>query len=113
MLDKVSQDCFRKPGKAIFQKWGYKQEELQSKNSLTTNQTMTAHGLKILESRYSVHETIDRLEELLKSKGIISQVSLSKPLSHYLLGRWTYNIRQNGNETFLAIRGRRGERLGA
>lgn len=31
---------------------------------------MAAHGLKNLESRYSVHETIDRLEHLLRSKGI-------------------------------------------
>jgi uncharacterized protein (DUF302 family) len=31
---------------------------------------MAAHGLKSLESRYSAHETIDRLEELLRSKGI-------------------------------------------
>jgi uncharacterized protein (DUF302 family) len=31
---------------------------------------MAAQGLKTLESRYSVHETIDRLEDLLKSKGI-------------------------------------------
>ena len=31
---------------------------------------MAAHGLYNLESRYSVHETIDRLEDLLKSKGI-------------------------------------------
>jgi uncharacterized protein (DUF302 family) len=32
--------------------------------------TMAAHGLKSLESRYSAHETVDRLEELLRSKGI-------------------------------------------
>jgi len=31
---------------------------------------MAAHGLKDLESQYPVHETIDRLEELLRSKGI-------------------------------------------
>jgi uncharacterized protein (DUF302 family) len=31
---------------------------------------MTAPGLKTLQSRYSVHETIDRLEGLLKSKGM-------------------------------------------
>jgi uncharacterized protein (DUF302 family) len=31
---------------------------------------MATHGFKTLESRYSVHETIDRLEDLLKSKGI-------------------------------------------
>ncbi len=31
---------------------------------------MAVHGLKNLESRYSVHETIDRLEHLLDSKGI-------------------------------------------
>ncbi len=31
---------------------------------------MAIHGLKNLESRYSVHETIDRLEGLLKLKGI-------------------------------------------
>jgi uncharacterized protein (DUF302 family) len=31
---------------------------------------MAAHGLKSLESRYSAHETVDRLEELLRSKGI-------------------------------------------
>jgi len=31
---------------------------------------MAAHGLKNLESRYSAHETIDRLEDLLKAKGI-------------------------------------------
>src|SRR3974377_1430796 len=32
--------------------------------------TMAVHGLINTESRYSVHETIDRLEGLLKSKGI-------------------------------------------
>jgi uncharacterized protein (DUF302 family) len=31
---------------------------------------MSAPGLENLESRYSVHETIDRLEEFLRSKGI-------------------------------------------
>jgi uncharacterized protein (DUF302 family) len=31
---------------------------------------MAAHGLKNLESRYSARETIDRLEDLLRSKGI-------------------------------------------
>jgi len=31
---------------------------------------MAIHGLTNRESRYSVHETIDRLEALLKSKGI-------------------------------------------
>ncbi len=31
---------------------------------------MAIHGLINTESRYSVHETIDRLEDLLKSKGI-------------------------------------------
>ena len=31
---------------------------------------MTAPGLKTLQSPYSVHETIDRVEGLLKSKGI-------------------------------------------
>jgi uncharacterized protein (DUF302 family) len=31
---------------------------------------MTASGLKTLQSRYAVQETIDRLEDLLKSKGI-------------------------------------------
>jgi uncharacterized protein (DUF302 family) len=31
---------------------------------------MPAHGLESLESRYSVHETIERLEGLLRSKGI-------------------------------------------
>jgi uncharacterized protein (DUF302 family) len=31
---------------------------------------MTAPGLKTLQSRYAVQETIDRLEDLLKSKGI-------------------------------------------
>jgi uncharacterized protein (DUF302 family) len=31
---------------------------------------MTTPGLKTLQSRYSVHQTIDRLEDLLKSKGI-------------------------------------------
>jgi uncharacterized protein (DUF302 family) len=31
---------------------------------------MPAHGLENLESRYSVHETIERLEGLLRSKGI-------------------------------------------
>jgi uncharacterized protein (DUF302 family) len=31
---------------------------------------MAAHGLKSLESRYSVRETIDRLEDLLRSKKI-------------------------------------------
>jgi len=35
-----------------------------------TERMMAAHGLKNLESRYSVHETIDRLEHLLRSKGI-------------------------------------------
>ena len=31
---------------------------------------MTAPGLKTLQSPYSVHETIDRVEGLLKAKGI-------------------------------------------
>ena len=31
---------------------------------------MSVHGMHNLESRYSVRETIDRLEELLRSKGI-------------------------------------------
>ncbi|MBV8142029.1 MAG: DUF302 domain-containing protein [Verrucomicrobia bacterium] len=31
---------------------------------------MEAQGLKSLESRYSVHQTMDRLEELLRGKGI-------------------------------------------
>jgi uncharacterized protein (DUF302 family) len=31
---------------------------------------MATHGLKDLESRYPVHETIDRLEALLRAKGI-------------------------------------------
>ncbi len=32
--------------------------------------TMAVHGLKNLESRYSVSQTIDRLEEILRVKGI-------------------------------------------
>jgi uncharacterized protein (DUF302 family) len=31
---------------------------------------MATHGLKNLESRHSVHETVDQLEDLLRSKGI-------------------------------------------
>jgi uncharacterized protein (DUF302 family) len=31
---------------------------------------MAVNGLKNLESRYSVHETVDRLEDLLRAKGI-------------------------------------------
>jgi uncharacterized protein (DUF302 family) len=39
-------------------------------NSSSPNQKMTALGLRTLPSHYSVHETVDRLEGLLKSKGI-------------------------------------------
>ena len=34
------------------------------------NAAMSVHGMHNLESRYSVRETIDRLEELLRPKGI-------------------------------------------
>jgi len=43
------------------------QQPVQSKNA---NQNMTAPGVKTLPSHYSVHETVNRLEGLLKSKGI-------------------------------------------
>ena len=34
------------------------------------SETMAAHGLKSLESRYSVSQTVDRLEDFLRIKGI-------------------------------------------
>jgi uncharacterized protein (DUF302 family) len=46
------------------------QQSVQSQNSPNANQDMTAPGVKTLPSHYSVHETVDRLEGLLKSKGI-------------------------------------------
>jgi uncharacterized protein (DUF302 family) len=46
------------------------QQSVQSQNSPNANQDMTPPGVKTLPSHYSVHETVDRLEGLLKSKGI-------------------------------------------
>jgi len=47
---------------------------------------MAAHGLKSLESRYSAHETIDRLEELLRSKGIKIFARLDQAAESHAVG---------------------------